>query len=67
MRLRGKIEKLKEAIVLLNAMNVQMMESEDKQISLTDPDCPLLLGEVARIPHYQISRLRDHAPAHPAE
>jgi transposase len=37
-RLRGKIEKLKEEIVRLNAINAQMMESEDKQISLTDPD-----------------------------
>ena len=37
-RLRGKIEKIKEEIVRLNAINAQMMESEDKQISLTDPD-----------------------------
>jgi transposase len=37
-RLRGKIEKLKEEIVRLNTINAQMMESEDKQISLTDPD-----------------------------
>jgi hypothetical protein len=37
-RLRGKIEKLKEEIVRLNAINAQMMASEDKQISLTDPD-----------------------------
>ena len=37
-RLQGKIEKLKEEIVRLNAINAQMMESEDKQISLTDPD-----------------------------
>src|SRR5262249_45353174 len=36
--LKGKIEKLKEEIVRLNAINAQMMESEDKQISLTDPD-----------------------------
>jgi hypothetical protein len=37
-RLKGKIEKLKEEIVRLNAINTQMVESEDKQISLTDPD-----------------------------
>jgi hypothetical protein len=37
-RLKGKIEKLKEEIVRLNAINVEMMKSEDKQISLTDPD-----------------------------
>jgi hypothetical protein len=37
-RLKGKIEKLKEEIVRLNAINTRMMKSEDKQISLTDPD-----------------------------
>ena len=37
-RLKGKIEKLKEEIVRLNAINAEMMESEDGQISLTDPD-----------------------------
>ncbi|MFT5511114.1 MAG: transposase, partial [Hyphomicrobiaceae bacterium] len=37
-RLNSKIEKLKEEIVRLNAIDVEMMESEDKQISLTDPD-----------------------------
>lgn len=37
-RLKGKIEKLKEEIVRLNAINAEIMESEDKQISLTDPD-----------------------------
>jgi transposase len=37
-RLRSKIEKLKEEIVRLNAINAEMMASEDKQISLTDPD-----------------------------
>src|SRR3974377_1856374 len=37
-RLKGKIEKLKEKIVRLNAINTRMMKSEDKQISLTDPD-----------------------------
>src|SRR6202007_2536312 len=37
-RLKGKIEKLKEEIVRLNAINAEMMKSEDKQISLSDPD-----------------------------
>jgi transposase len=37
-RLKGKIEKLKEEIVRLNAINAEMMKSEDKQVSLTDPD-----------------------------
>ena len=37
-RLKSKIEKLKEEIVLLNEINEQMMRSTDKQISLTDPD-----------------------------
>jgi transposase len=37
-RLKSKIEKLKEEIVRLNEINTEMMKSEDKQISLTDPD-----------------------------
>src|SRR5499425_1261259 len=37
-RLKSKIEKLKEEIVRLNAINAEMMRSEDKQVSLTDPD-----------------------------
>src|SRR5260370_16526765 len=37
-RLKSKIEKLKEEIVRLNAINAEMMRSEDRQISLTDPD-----------------------------
>jgi transposase len=37
-RLKNKIEKLKEEIVRLNAINAEMMKSEDKQVSLTDPD-----------------------------
>src|SRR4249920_135170 len=37
-RLKSKIEKLKEEIIRLNAINAEMMKSEDKQISLTDPD-----------------------------
>lgn len=37
-RLKGKIEKLKQEIVRLNEINERMMKSEDKQISLTDPD-----------------------------
>ena len=37
-RLKSKVEKLREEIVRLNAINTEMMRSEDKQISLTDPD-----------------------------
>ena len=37
-RLKDKVAKLKEEIVRLNAINAQMVASEDKQISLTDPD-----------------------------
>src|SRR5580693_5647034 len=37
-RLKDKIEKLKEETVRLNAIKAEMMKSEDKQISLTDPD-----------------------------
>jgi transposase len=37
-RLRDKIVKLNEEIVHLNEINARMMASEDKQISLTDPD-----------------------------
>ena len=37
-RLQDKIVKLKEEITRLNAINADMMKSEDKQISLTDPD-----------------------------
>jgi transposase len=38
MRLKSKIEKLKEEIVRLNVINAEMTKSEDKQISLSDPD-----------------------------
>jgi transposase len=37
-RLKSKIEKLKDETARLNAINAEMMKSEDKQISLTDPD-----------------------------
>src|SRR5215468_7772724 len=37
-RLKDKIAKLKEEIVRLNEINAQMMKSEDKQVSLSDPD-----------------------------
>jgi transposase len=37
-RLKDKITKLKEEVTRLNAINAAMMKSEDKQISLTDPD-----------------------------
>lgn len=37
-RLKDKITKLKEEIERLNVINAEMLSSEDKQISLTDPD-----------------------------
>src|SRR5271168_1998220 len=37
-RLKEKIAKLHEEIQRLNALNARMMASEDKQISLSDPD-----------------------------
>jgi hypothetical protein len=37
-RLEEKIAKLREEIDRLNVLNARMMASEDKQISLTDPD-----------------------------
>ena len=37
-RLKSKIEKLKEEIVRLNGINDQMVSSQDRQVSLTDPD-----------------------------
>src|SRR5881409_3600990 len=37
-RLKDKITKLKEEVTRLNAIYAEMMKSEDKQISLTDPD-----------------------------
>ena len=37
-RLKEKIAKLREEIERLNALNARMMASEDKQISLSDPD-----------------------------
>jgi len=47
-RLKDKIEKLKEETVRLNAIKAEMMKSEDKQISLTDPDARS--RQVARTP-----------------
>ena len=38
MRLKDKIVKLKEEVARPNAINAEMMKSDDKQISLTDPD-----------------------------
>jgi hypothetical protein len=37
-RLKDRIAKLKEETERLNAINAKMMKSEDKQVSLTDPD-----------------------------
>src|SRR6202048_3853757 len=37
-RLKDKIVKLKEEVARLSTINAEMMKSEDKQVSLTDPD-----------------------------
>src|SRR5258708_26918663 len=37
-RLNEKIATLRQEIQRLNTLNTQMMQTEDKQISLTDPD-----------------------------
>jgi transposase len=37
-RLKNKLAKLKEEVARLNAINEDLQRSEDKQISLTDPD-----------------------------
>ena len=37
-RLKDKLGKLKEEVARLTAIKEQMMQSEDKQVSLTDPD-----------------------------
>ena len=37
-RLNEKIATLRQEILRLNALNAQMMQTDDKQISLTDPD-----------------------------
>ena len=37
-RLKDKLAKLKEEIERLNVINAELVKSEDKQISLTDPD-----------------------------
>ena len=37
-RLKDKIAKLKEEVARLNAINTELQQSEDEQISLTDPD-----------------------------
>src|SRR6201993_629008 len=37
-RLKEKIATLRQEIQRLNTLNTQMMQTEDKQISLTDPD-----------------------------
>ena len=38
LRFKDKIAKLRDEIARLSAINAEMMKSEDKQISLTDPD-----------------------------
>src|SRR4249919_579525 len=60
-RLGGKIEKLKEEIARLNAINAETMKSEDKQISLTDPDARSMAtsGKDAGIVGYNVQIVVD--------
>jgi transposase len=44
-RLKEKIATLRQEIQRLNTLNTQMMQTEDKQISLTDPDARSYSGE----------------------
>ncbi len=55
-RLKDKIAKLKEEIVRLNAINVEMMKAEDKQISLTDPDARSMATSGTRHWHRWLQR-----------
>jgi hypothetical protein len=47
-RLNEKIAKLRQDIQRLNALNAQMMQPEEKQISLTDPDARSMATSASR-------------------
>ena len=58
---QDKIAKLKEEVARLNAINAEMMKSEDKQISLTDPDARSMAtsGKDAEIVGYNVQTAVD--------
>ena len=61
MRFKDKIAKLREEITRLNAIDAEMMKSEDKQISLTDPDARSMAtsGKDAGIVGYNVQAAVD--------
>jgi hypothetical protein len=63
-RLKGEIEKLKEEIFPINAINAEMMKSEDKQISLSDPDARSMAtsGKETGIAGYNVQIAVDTQP-----
>ena len=67
-RFRDKIEKLNEEIARLDAISAELMKSEDKQISLTDPDARSMAtsGKDTGIVGYAqcASRSRYQEPSH---
>ena len=66
-RFKDKIEKLREEIARLRAINTEMMNSEDKQISLTDPDARSMAtsGKDTGIVGYNVqNRSRYQEPSH---
>jgi len=60
-RLREKIAKLQEETERLNAINAKMIKSEDKQVSLTDPDARSMghSGRTAAIVGYNMQSAVD--------
>src|SRR5260221_2392092 len=60
-RLNEKIATLRQEIQRLNALNAQMMQSEDKQISLTDPDARSMAtsGRGSGIVGYNLASAQD--------
>ena len=66
-RFKDKIGKLNEEIARLNAINAEMMKSEDKQISLTDPDARSMAtsGKDTGSSGYNVqNRSRHQEPSH---
>jgi transposase len=58
-RLENKITKLKEEIVRLNGIEVQLLATPDKQISLTDPDARSMKTRGAGIVGYNVQTAVD--------
>ncbi len=54
-RLNEKIATLRQEIQRLNTLNTQMMQTEDKQISLTDPDASSMATSDTTLPVAQVA------------